>query len=131
MRRSENETLKIRPHHGLCAEFFRGEGYGDDFIQNMSAVLSVLNETDPSVILTEDNDVICRKCPHNKDGRCETAEKVSRYDGAALDICGLKPGSSLPWSEFRSLVRQKIIVENRLAEICPDCLWHGICSEQK
>lgn len=121
--------FRVRPHHGLCAEFFRGEGYDGDFVKNMSETLSLLNETEPTVTLAEGVDMICARCPHNVGDRCETAEKVSRYDSAVLRICGLSAGDSLRWQEFRDTVRKRIISENRLAEVCGDCCWYEICGK--
>ena len=121
--------FKVRPHHGLCAEFFRGEGYNDGFVKNMSETLSMLNENDPIITLAEGADIICARCPHNGENVCETAEKVSRYDGAVLRICSLSAGDSLTWNEFRDIVRKKIISENRLGEVCADCCWYGICGK--
>lgn len=125
----KQREFKVRPHHGLCAEFFRGEGYDGDFVKNMSETLSVLNENDPIITIAEGADLICAKCPHNGENGCETAEKVSRYDGAVLKICGLSAGDLLSWQDFRDTVRKKIISENRLGEVCADCCWYGICSK--
>lgn len=119
--------LKIRPHHGLCAEFFRGEGYSSDFTENMSRILSALNETNPFVILAAGADMICAECPNNGKTGCSSAEKVSRYDESALKLCGLSAGDSLPWSDFRNIIREKIVSANRLGEVCGDCSWYGIC----
>lgn len=121
--------FKIRPHHGLCAEFFRGEGYDGDFVKNMSETLSLLNKTDPTVTLAEGADMICGRCPHNVGNCCETAEKVSHYDSMVLKVCGLSAGDSLHWREFRDTVRKRIISENRLAEVCGDCCWYEICGK--
>ena len=121
--------FKMRPHHGLCAEFFRGEGYDDSFVKNMSEALSMLNENDPIITLADGADLICAGCPHNGEDGCETAEKVSRYDSAVLKICGLSAGDSLSWQNFRDTVRKKIITEKRLGEICADCRWYEICGQ--
>lgn len=127
----KQRDFKIRPHHGLCAEFFRGEGYDSDFVRNMSETLSLLNECDPPITLTEGADLICGRCPNNVEAGCTSAEKVSRYDDAVLEICGFSAGDSLRWQKFRDTVREKIITENRLGEICSDCCWYGICGKDK
>lgn len=121
--------MKIRPHHGLCAEFFRGEGYSGEFTKNMISVLSELNENNPEILLTVGTDEICRCCIHNVENHCKTAEKTARYDRAVLDICGFSDGETLLWEDFRSSAREKIICENRLAEICGDCSWYEICGK--
>ena len=151
--------MDVRPHHGLCAEFFRGEGYSGEFVENMSAVLSELNSSDPLIRLTVGADRICFGCPNRKakpctiitptlneykgfstfsplkgaagrqENICETEYKVVRYDNAILGLCGLSDGSVLHWSEFRALVREKIISPGLLSQVCGDCMWFGICGE--
>lgn len=125
----KQREFKVRPHHGLCAEFFRGEGYDGDFVKNMSETLSALNGNNPIITVAEGADLICEKCPHNGENGCATAEKVSRYDCAVLRICALSAGDSLSWQDFRDTVRKKIILENRLGEVCADCCWYEICSK--
>ncbi len=120
--------LDIRPHHGLCSGFFCGKGYSEEFTENMKAVLDRLNGGNAMVTLTVGADVICAGCPHNKNGMCETAEKVRRYDTAVLKMCGLSAGETVPWQDFRALVREKIIAADRLSEVCGDCVWFGLCS---
>ena len=119
--------MNVRPHHGLCGEFFQGKGYSGEFVENMSAVLDRLNSSDPLVTLTVGTDRICCRCPHSKGGVCETVEKVTRYDNAVLELCGLSDGDVLRWREFRNMVRKKIISPGLLSEVCGDCIWFYIC----
>ena len=125
----------------------------------MTIVLSELNAGDPLIRLTVGTDCICCQCPNSKakpctiitptfgeykefstfsplkgaagrqENICETEYKVVRYDNAVLDLCRLSDGSVLHWSEFRALVREKIISPGLLSQVCGDCMWFGICSE--
>ena len=123
------DCIKIRPHHGLCGEFFQGKGYSGEFVENMSAVLDLLNKNDPYVILTVGTDRICCRCPHNTGDVCETAEKVTRYDNAVLKLCRAEHGDVLRWSDLRALVREKIISPGLLEQVCGDCMWFDICGK--
>lgn len=124
-----DDCLAVRPHHGLCGEFFHGKGYSGEFVENMSAVLDLLNGSDPLITLTVGTDRICCRCPHNVGDRCETAEKVTRYDDAVLKLCGFSDGDVLRWSAFRAAVREKIISPGLLSQVCGDCMWFGICGQ--
>lgn len=124
---SERKDSPLRPHHLLCTEFFRGYGYSDDFTANMSAVIAELNAADPTVRLTVDTDIVCRKCPHNRGGRCDTYEKVLRYDLAVLDILGFDEGDTVRWTEAKKSAREKIISAGKLGNVCGDCAWYEIC----
>lgn len=116
---------KIRPHHGLCAEFFRGEGYSGDFTRNMGEVLAELDRNDSEVKLVLREDGICEGCPNM--GKC--GEKAFRYDTMTLKLCGIDEGSVINWKAFRELVRERIILPGRLSEVCADCIWAEICNK--
>ena len=57
--------------------------------------------------------------------------KVDMYDRKVLEACGVQGETSLPWKEFAELVRQKIILTGRRADICPDCQWKEICEKKE
>lgn len=117
------KTLEIRPHHGLCAEFFRGIGYSGEFAENMGRVLEKLDRENPPVRLVIREDVICARCPNI--GKC--GEKAVRYDKRVLEICGLAEGTELLWQDHRRSVREKIVLAGRLEGVCGDCIWADIC----
>ncbi len=133
MRESKNSlperAVQLRAHHLLCTEFFKGYGYSDDFSVNMSEVISMLNSGDPEVTLTAGADVICRGCPHNKDGICDSQEKVRRYDLAVLELLGVYEGNTAVWSELKKSARERIIAAGKLSQICGDCQWFHICGK--
>ena len=125
-----DNVIEIRPHHGLCAEFFQGKGYSGEFTENMAATLKVLAENNPQVVPKADTDLICGHCPNNVDNCCTSGEKVLRYDKKVLELCGIAEGTVLFWEEYRRLIREKIIGAGRLKEVCGDCQWYEICGEK-
>ncbi len=120
------EAYPIRPHHGLCLAFFRGKGYSEEFVENMTRMQKAL-EANAAVCLTEKTDGICAACPNNQDGVCATAEKVARYDREVLRHCGLSTGDTLPFRELEARVRETILLPGKREEICGDCQWSGLC----
>lgn len=135
MRESKNslpeyaDAYMLRPHHLLCTEFFKGYGYSNEFSVNMSDVISMLNADDPAVMLTAGTDIICRGCPHNKDGICDSREKARRYDIAVLELLGVHEGGTATWSEMKRSARERIIAAEKLYQICGDCQWFHICGK--
>lgn len=123
-------AIEIRPHHGLCAEFFQGKGYSGEFTENMAAVLKMLAGNDPLVVPKADTDLICGHCPNNLGNCCTSGEKVLRYDKKVLELCGIAEGTALHWEEYRRLLREKIIGAGRLKEVCGDCQWADICGTE-
>ena len=120
--------MKLRPHHALCAQFFVGKGYSEQFVAHMYRVLSELSRDEALVTLTDECDDICTACPNQRSGSCETAAKVAAIDRRAADAMGLKVGDTLSWRDICAIARRQIIEPGRLAEICADCEWIGICT---
>lgn len=117
---------KIRAHHGMCICFFEGKGYSNEFTKHMAETIHKLNE-DPLICVSGQTDIICKKCPNNKQGICETADKVAAYDEQVLSRCGIIPDTVIPYSEFKELVYKNIIYAGKREEICGDCQWNSIC----
>ena len=122
---------KLRAHHALCIRFFQGKGYSAAFTDHMSKVVQRLEENDPEVMLLRECDTLCECCPHERDGVCESAEKVRRYDESVLALCHLQPGEILRWSDLKHLADAIILASGRLADVCSDCQWHGLCASSK
>ena len=122
----DEASISLRAHHGLCLHFFRGKGYSGAFVENMARKKAMLEEN-PLVRLTDQADEICRACPNNLSGQCESAEKVRRYDRELLSRCGLTVGDVLPYRELTERVRKTILLPGHREEICGDCQWTDLC----
>lgn len=122
-----SKEIPLRPHHLLCLSFFKGKGYSDQFVENMTKVLSTLKESDAIVKLTKGEDVICSACPNNNNGICTTQDKVDRYDSTTLSLCGLKIGETLPYNQLSKIAIEKIIDGGAREKVCGDCMWTDLC----
>ena len=120
--------IGIRPHHALCARFFVGKGYSEQFTAHMYGILSALKENGAVVTLTEDCDAICSGCPNNRNGVCETDAKVRAIDRRAIEEMGLHFGDTLPWRTLSENAAQRIILPGKLKAVCRDCEWIGLCT---
>ena len=89
----------------------------------MAQIKAQLEQENPIVEITMGADVICACCPHNASGKCETSEKVNRYDSAVLRICGFFDCEVLRWNELYETAQDKIIHAGRMLEVCGDCQW--------
>lgn len=120
--------LTIRPHHGLCMQFFAGEGYSNAFVANMKTTLDWLNDNpDTPFMLLSETDIICGHCPNKIGNQCKTQEKVARYDRLCLQLCGFENISQTTWNIYSSAVKVNIIEAGKLDEVCSDCEWHSSC----
>lgn len=120
--------IRLRPHHGMCFQFYKGKGYSKEFTENMDSLLCKLNEDkNQKVTLGLSADSVCVKCPNNINGICKTNEKVLAYDRAVLEKCGFKEGQTVSYREFISSVKENILDKNLRDEICGSCSWNEIC----
>ena len=126
----EKMRINLRPHHALCAQFFEGKGYSEQFVAHMYGVLAELDRS-VSVTLVDGCDAICASCPNNRDGVCETDEKVKAIDRRAIEAMGLLFGDTLPWRDLSALAKDRIVAAEKLSAVCRDCEWIGICEGKR
>lgn len=124
--------IRLRPHHGMCFQFYEGKGYSAAFTDHMGRVIRALSERpDMPVKLTLSADVVCEHCPNNVEGICQSIEKVMRYDAAVLNACGLQDGDELPYAHFAARVKERILDAGLRCGICGDCEWDAICAKHR
>lgn len=116
----------IRPHHGMCMAFYQGKGYSSEFSSHMGEIIHKL-ESNPTICISIQADIICSKCPNNKKGICETESKVIEYDRQTLKHCGLSEGMTMPYADFKKAVYECILIPNKRERICGNCQWNELC----
>lgn len=121
-----DNSINLRPHHGLCINFFEGKGYSNEFTVHMANVIKNLSD-DTIVTIAGSEDIICGKCPNMQDGKCTTQDKVMRYDDKVLKFLNLKRGDTISYGTFDKLIKDKIIKAGKMSEVCGDCGWAYIC----
>ncbi|MGC9070050.1 MAG: DUF1284 domain-containing protein [Elusimicrobiales bacterium] len=122
--------LKIRGHHFLCIEGFRGYGYSSDFVKNMADIISKLQK-DPKVIPINFADDICAFCPHLKNGMCcneKGGEKeVFKMDSSFFKKTGIIPKQIYRYSDIKKRIYEVFKTRKKLFGICDGCSWKKIC----
>lgn len=119
----------LRPHHGMCIQFYEGKGYSKDFTDHMGRIVQEMKANPTQkVTLKVQTDIVCKNCPNNESGICTSQEKVTGYDKEVLKCCGLREGTEIGFDDFTALIRERIIHSGLRAEICGDCSWNDICS---
>lgn len=118
---------KLRGHHLICLNFFRGEGYSEEFIKN---IYSVVAKEELEII--EGPDEVCARCPYLKDNKCSsgeyTDEKILFQDKEALRLLGFKPGRVVDWELISARLPQ--ILEKWKIQFCMDCGYRKVCFGQ-
>ncbi len=125
-------SIHLRPHHGMCFQFYEGKGYSEDFTDHMGRVIRECEAApEQKVTLLCGTDIVCSSCPNNINGVCDTEDKVMRYDRAVLEACGLRDGEEISYSAFIDAVRRQVIASGLRKNICGDCSWDYICTKKE
>lgn len=114
----------------MCIAFFQGKGYSNAFTAHMTEMILKL-EKNPAIRICAQTDVICSKCPNNKQGICETESKAAAYDRQVMERCGLFDGMVMPYAEFKKAVLENILLPGMRKDICGTCQWNDICENTK
>ncbi|MEQ9730714.1 MAG: DUF1284 domain-containing protein [Candidatus Methanoperedens sp.] len=115
---------KLRGHHLICLNFFRGEGYSEDFIKNIH---SVIRKQKVEVVAGPDE--VCKRCPYLIENKCAdneyTNEKILFQDKEALRLLGYKQGEIISWKTISAKLPG--IIEDWKAQFCADCRYLKVC----
>ncbi len=115
---------KLRGHHLICLNFFRGEGYSEEFIKNIYSVIEK-----EKVEIVEGADDVCKRCPYMKDNKCSskeyTDEMIVFQDKEALKLLGFQPGEIVDWKIISDKTLQ--IIDKWKDQFCLDCGYRKVC----
>lgn len=138
-----NEPIKLRAHHLLCLQGYRGYGYDRNFKINVENVLHCL-KTNPNVIVLKSSDAICGRCPNLKDEKC--CLNLGRYDNLSKEKMESSNQEIIKMDSF--VIKKTSMIENKLynindlyedinssfekvddlIDICGSCIWTKECS---
>jgi hypothetical protein len=126
--------MRIRGHSLLCIQGFVGEGYSDEFVDNMMNVVAALRGDVPVTVI-DGPDVLCESCPNLSADGCtlhgDNSELgIRAQDRDVMGRLGISPGATLPWGDVLRRIRE-LIEPDDLDEICGECPWLplGHCKE--
>lgn len=131
-----DKGFTIRGHHLLCMLGFRGLGYDERFVKNMSGIVAAIRRNaDVTLALADRCDDICSTCPHNTEGRCGkkpgSEDTTRKFDRTVLARLGLLPGEELTAQSVYESVMEHVAPKDLEAELCTTCQWRGLgyCEE--
>lgn len=121
---------KLRGHHLFCLLGYRGMGYSQEFVKNMTLLHQTLkNNPKTKIQLVNGPDQLCENYPNPGDCHCKN-EHIYERDAAILEKMELKIGQILYWEEIESRIRKHVIPSD-IKVICETCSWrsYGVCEE--
>lgn len=124
----EAKTVRLRAHHLLCLDQFRGLGYSPLFVANFRRVREELADPETVVEITAGPDAICAACPWLQGPDCGRGEGAARRDRLVLARLGLAAGTRMSAAALRAAFAAACPAAVRL-ELCEGCSWlmRGVC----
>jgi hypothetical protein len=117
-------TAKLRGHHLICLNFFRGQGYSEDYIRNVHSIIGKEN-----IEIVKCADDVCALCQYLINDRCINPENpdemIQHLDTEALKLLGLKPGMMVDWK----MISDKLpdIIGEWKSHFCAVCSYRKVC----
>ena len=124
-------SLRLRPHHLLCIQNYRGHGYSSDFHQKMTSVIEDLRSlSGAAIVLTGGADDLCGSCPHCRDGSCES-DNPDRFDALVCAHTQTAPGDTFTWklSQGTDMFPVPPVTKDLLEKCCSGYSWFNLCLE--
>lgn len=121
---------KLRGHHIFCLLGYRGMGYSQDYIKNMTRIHQSLRENPKIEIqLVKGPDQLCEKYPNSGEYHCQD-ESIYERDAAILNKLGLKIEDILTWEDIEKHIRNQVVPSD-IQTICETCSWrsYGVCED--
>ncbi|MGA5690837.1 DUF1284 domain-containing protein [Cytobacillus pseudoceanisediminis] len=121
---------KLRGHHLFCLLGYRGMGYSQEYVENMTRLHQALRDNPRTWIqLVKGPDQLCEKYPNSGEYHCEHNDIYER-DAVILEKLGLKIGQILYWKDIESNI-QKYALPSDIQTFCETCSWrsYGVCEE--
>jgi uncharacterized protein len=121
---------KLRGHHLFCLLGYKGMGYSQEYVENMTRLHQSLRD-DPEtwVQLIEGPDQLCEKYPNSGEYHCQDRH-IDKRDRVILEKLDLNIGQILKWKDIEDAIR-KNVVPSDIEVVCETCSWRsfGVCEE--
>ncbi|SEM23209.1 hypothetical protein SAMN05192533_101526 [Mesobacillus persicus] len=121
---------KLRGHHLFCLLGYRGMGYSEEYVENMTRLHQTLRQNPKTLIqLVNGPDQLCEKYPNTGEYHCQD-NNIYERDAVILEKIGLKIGQILHWEDIEFHIR-KNVVPTDIQTVCETCSWrsYGVCEE--
>ncbi|WP_066069756.1 DUF1284 domain-containing protein [Neobacillus soli] len=122
--------FKLRGHHLFCLLGYRGMGYSQEYVENMTRLHRTLRNNPKTLIqFVKGPDQLCEKYPNSGEYHCQN-EHIYERDAVILAKMGLEIGQILKWEDIESRIRKHVIPSD-IQVVCETCSWRsfGVCEE--
>lgn len=122
---------KFRVHHIMCTNLYQGYGYSGAFCENMTKMVTWLNDNpEEPLLLVTNPDEICMKCPNLVENKycVDVNNYVHEKDKALISPLHLKENEVYTYKELKSYAK-RYLSEEVFENSCHNCEWYrqGLC----
>jgi len=123
--------VRLRGHHFICLQFYGGQGYSDEFVANLTELVTRLR-SEPARLVAGADDV-CSACPSLSDTReCadpHTGEaEIARIDTLAQELLGMDVGDMVTLAQAAERLADDAVAVGRWRyESCDGCSFESVC----
>ena len=122
---------KLRGHHLVCLQFFHGEGYTAEFVENLRIIKELMQ--DELIQISDGSDDVCGKCAYRENDACGYGEhgdeKIREMDETALKLLKTAPGGRVSGDEIREELPR--MFREWHSAYCTACEWRRVCEGDK
>jgi uncharacterized protein len=124
--------IRLRGHHLICLQFFSGEGFQPEFIENLREIIKKA-EAGEEVCACPGPDDICSRCPYLKAETClynkDADEEISKMDQAAQELLNTNAGEEIKWRDLKEKIPGIFAVWS--GHYCSGCDWKRVCEKDR
>ncbi|WP_026486431.1 DUF1284 domain-containing protein [Caldanaerobius polysaccharolyticus] len=124
--------VRLRGHHLICLNFFQGEGYSGDFIDNVKQLLDMVQKGE-KIKVVEGPDDVCSACPYLKGDICThkegADEEIKEMDDKARNHLCIESSQEVVWNEIKQKVNS--ISRSWFWDFCNGCDWQKVCNRMR
>jgi uncharacterized protein len=111
---------KLRGHHLFCLLGYRGMGYSQEYVENMTHMHQTLRNDPKTLIqLVKGPDHLCEKYPNSGEYHCQN-DNIYERDAAILEKMELEIGQILKWEDMESRIRKHVTASD-IQVVCETC----------
>lgn len=124
------QAVRLRGHHLLCLLGYRGMGYSEEYVRNMTDIYETLRQGPQTIVeIVAGPDALCQAFPCSLPNHCEDAN-VCKRDQTVLTALALAPGDTVAWATILDRVATAIRGSD-IERFCSTCSWraYGVCED--
>lgn len=118
-------VISLRGHHLICLNFFTGEGYNIEFVENLNTIFK--RAKNENILVIEGADEVCKKCPFLINNICKDENEITEMDKNAMDLLKIKIMNTISMHEIRKKLPEVFNLWYRL--YCINCIYLKVCSK--